>query len=365
MFKEAIRALSPKQKSLIEKTIKDNPGAGPSVISNLTKIQRNYVRAYMILNGYLQPRANTRLKAPSWADPAKSSEIMPMFESGMSIKSISENTGIPYSTVYRIIRNNKNLESPGDYVNVLKSVIWDKLGIGFSDIIEGNKGDYKRLQYIGRLIDQEFNNPKDNSAARQSLIEKLNIRGNLVQALQSPNISEEYGPKTLHEEPMVQHFDENPINKHRGLSRNFPKDLEIDADRIEREIRNGKYIEDVSTLLNVPMKVIRDVIRERNIPYKNKGWTDETKAKRSEQQRQVMETLKNDPAYKKRLSDAAKARWERTRQEKAKQQVATPPTVPVVAPMPAQMTDDQRVRYQIDQLKQLQNRLKQKNYSYT
>ena len=66
--KEAIKALSSGEKELIEKAIKDNPDSGYALISKLTKIKLNYVRAYMIIYGHMKS-ISQKIKIPSWKKP--------------------------------------------------------------------------------------------------------------------------------------------------------------------------------------------------------------------------------------------------------------------------------------------------------
>jgi len=354
MFKEAIRALTTEQKTLIEKSIKDNPGATQKAISELTKIPSNYIRAYFHLNGHNNTnRKRSKLRTPSWADKDRISKIMPLYENGHGVSAISKMVNIPYNAVARTIAYNRKLNSTEDYIPMLKYMIWDGLGIGFSDIIEGNNGDYQRLKYIGNMIDRQFGNSKDKSHARQALIEKLNLRGDFINMLQAPGADAGYGNNAG--ESMIHHFDENPIKSpNTVLTRNIP-DFSANEDNIANMLLEGKSIEDISNALNVSKGYVSKIISERGIQYSLKGWSEESRKRKSEKSKLMMEQLKNNPVYKKRLSDAAKARWERVRQEKAKQVPAIQNTLPVAIQSYA---GDDKNQYQIRQLRELQDRLR-------
>lgn len=363
MFKEAIRALSNEQKILIKKTIQDNPGSTQMDISKLTKIPANYIRAYFHLNGHNSTnKKKSKVRNTLSRNKDIISKVMPLHESGMSPAGIARELVMPYSSVSRIIAYNRKLNSTEDYIPILKHMIWDGLGIGFSDIIEGNNDDYQRLKYIGQMIDRQFGNSQDKHHARQALMEKLNLRGNFINMLQSPGIDAGYGSNDG--DSMVHHFDENPI-KSPNTVLNRQKAV-IDEDSIANMLLDGKSIEVVSNTFNITKGYVSKIISERGIQYSPKGWSEETKKRRSEQQKAVMEERRNDPAYKKKLSDAAKAKWERIRQEKAKQ---TPqvPQVPMVQNSPISNPENSSERSNQDkirQLRELQERLRKIDYSY-
>ena len=176
--KEAIKALSSGEKELIEKAIKDNPDSGYALISKLTKIKLNYVRAYMIIYGHMKS-ISQKIKIPSWKKPENVSKIMSMYNGGVGIRTIAKYINMPYSSVYRTIIHNKDLSSIDDYVNIIKSTIWDDLGIGFKEFLSGYKLDNMAIKYIGSVIDRLF----ENSTGRDILLKKFEIKSNFIDLL--------------------------------------------------------------------------------------------------------------------------------------------------------------------------------------